>query len=111
MGKEKERVYSRYAVEALMLLGKQIRMRRKQCRWTESELAERAHISRATLQKIEQGHSGCQIGLVFEVAVLLGIPLFVEADAIERFSHMTDTTLALLPQRIYKDNEVVEDDF
>lgn len=58
------------------MLGKQIRLGRKQRRWSEHELAERAGIARATLQKIEKGDPGCAIGLVFEVATLVGVTLF-----------------------------------
>lgn len=48
----KQRTYSRYARQAAALMGEQIRLRRKQRHWTEKALADRAGISRATLQKI-----------------------------------------------------------
>ena len=38
----KDRIYSSYTREAASLLGKQIRLGRKQRKWTEQELAERA---------------------------------------------------------------------
>ncbi len=47
----KDRIYSSYTREAASLLGKQIRLGRKQRKWTEQELAERAGLSRATLRK------------------------------------------------------------
>ena len=49
------RTYSKYAQEAAVLLGEQIKLGRKRRRWSEQNLAERAGISRATLQKIEKG--------------------------------------------------------
>ncbi len=49
----KQRTYSKYAQEAVTLLGEQIKLGRKQRQWSEKNLAERAGISRATLQKIE----------------------------------------------------------
>ncbi|MDJ0861030.1 MAG: helix-turn-helix transcriptional regulator, partial [Gammaproteobacteria bacterium] len=51
----KERTYSRYTREAASLLAKQVQLGRKRRKWTEHELADRAGISRATLQKIEKG--------------------------------------------------------
>ena len=77
------------------LLARQIRLGRKQRRWTELELAERAGISRATLQKIEKGELGVAIGLVFEVAVLVGVPLF-EQESHSLMGHIarTDDKLA-----------------
>lgn len=106
------RTYSKYAREALSLLGKQIRLGRKQRRWSEHELAERAGIARATLQKIEKGDPGCAIGLVFEVAVLVGVPLF-EADlpGLVRQHARLDDKLALLPKAVRSPATAVDDDF
>jgi hypothetical protein len=47
----------------------------RQRKWSEANLAERAGISRATLQKIEAGAMSPAIGLVFEVATLAGSAL------------------------------------
>ena len=108
----KARTYSRYALEAVLLLGKQIKLARKQRKWSEHELADRAGIARATLQKIEKGDAGCAIGLVFEVAALVGLKLF-EADEttlMERHAH-TDDRLALLPKAIHKSKRAIVDDF
>ena len=67
----KQRVYSKYTQEAVTLLGEQIKLGRKQRKWSENALAERSGISRATLQKIESGKMTSAIGLVFEVATLV----------------------------------------
>ncbi|OOG24354.1 transcriptional regulator [Thioalkalivibrio denitrificans] len=106
------RTYSKYSREALSLLGKQIRMGRKQRRWSEHALAERAGIARATLQKIEKGDPGCAIGLVFEVAALVGVPLF-EADmaGLPRQHERLDDKLALLPKAVRPAATAVDDDF
>lgn len=108
----KGRTYSRYAREAGDLLGKQIRLGRKQRRWTESELAERAGISRATLQKIEKGDLSVAIGLVFEVAALVGAKLFdEERSSLATHLDRTNDKLALLPSAVRKRNKAVDDDF
>ena len=66
------RTYSKLTIEAARLLGRQIKLNRKKRKLPMSELAQRAGISRDTLQKIEYGDLTCSLGLVFEVAVLVG---------------------------------------
>ncbi|HGG60925.1 MAG TPA: XRE family transcriptional regulator [Gammaproteobacteria bacterium] len=108
----KERVYSRYTREAATLLGKQIRLGRKQRKWTEHELADRVGISRATLQKIEKGDPRVAIGLVFEAAVLVGVPLFdQEPGSLAAHIDRTDDKLALLPAAVRKRGTPVDDEF
>jgi transcriptional regulator with XRE-family HTH domain len=108
----KQRTYSRYARQAAILMGEQIRLGRKQRRWTEKSLADRAGISRATLQKIENGKMSSAIGLVFEVATLAGVKLF-ESDTLPLSVHIEQTRdkIALLPQRIKSKEKDVYDDF
>ena len=57
-------------------MGEQIKLGRKQRQWSETNLAERAGISRATLQKIENGEMSCAVGSVFDFETLIGIKLF-----------------------------------
>jgi transcriptional regulator with XRE-family HTH domain len=107
-----QRTYSRYAQEAALLLGKQIKLGRKQRKWSEKNLAERVGISRATLQKIENGELTCAIGLVFEAAALVGITLF-EHDRVPlavRIEQANDK-ITLLPQRVRAQTKVADDDF
>lgn len=108
----KQRTYSQYALEAAVLMGEQIKLGRKQRQWSEQNLADRAAISRATLQKIENGDMGCAVGLVFEVAALVSVKLF-ESDSIPLSKHVEHTRdkIALLPQRIKTKNKAVHDDF
>jgi transcriptional regulator with XRE-family HTH domain len=109
----KDRIYSSYTREAASLLGKQIRLGRKQRKWTEQELAQRAGLSRATLQKIEKGDLSVALGLVFEVASLVGVRLF-DPDSARLASHIarTDDKLALLPSAVRKPGKApVDDDF
>jgi transcriptional regulator with XRE-family HTH domain len=113
MGKiVKGRIYSKYTREAGTLLGKLVRLGRKQRKWTEHELADRAGVSRATLQKIEKGDLNVAIGLVFEVAALVGVKLFDEERS-SLVTHLarTDDKLALLPSAVRKRRKAVDDDF
>lgn len=70
------RTYLRTTGDAPTLMGGPIRLTRKK-RKSEADLAERIGIARSTLQSIEKGHAKVEIGLVFEAATLVGVPLFV----------------------------------
>ncbi|MDQ6965602.1 MAG: helix-turn-helix transcriptional regulator [Mariprofundaceae bacterium] len=109
----KARVYSQYCIEASALLGRQIRLGRKQKKWTERDLAERANISRVTLNKIEKGDLSCKIGLVFELASLVGIELFESSHAALTMQlDRTNDKIALLPKAIHSaGRKVIDDDF
>jgi transcriptional regulator with XRE-family HTH domain len=108
----KNRAHSKYTCEAVILLGKQIRLGRKQRKWTEHELSSRAGISRATLQKIEKGDLNVAIGLVFEAAALVGVKLF-DAESTSLADHLSQTNdkLAVLPKAVRKSKKAVDDDF
>jgi transcriptional regulator with XRE-family HTH domain len=108
----KIRSYSQYTKEAASLLGKLIKAGRKKRQWSELDLAERAGIARETVQRIEKGDPTCSIGLVFEAAFLVGVPLFDSdltplATSLER---ITDT-LSLMPKTVRKGERTVDDDF
>ena len=79
---------------------------------TQTDLAKRAGIGRNLLSRIENGEPSCEIGVVFEVAFLLGIPLFSESDS-DR-SRLQANLLkqdSLLPERQRKTKVVINDDF
>ena len=109
---KKARTYSRYTREAAVLLARQVQLGRKQRGWTEHELADRAGISRATVQKIEKGELSVAIGLVFEVAALVGVTLFnEERTSLAAHIARTDDKLALLPSAVRKRRKPVDDAF
>lgn len=94
------------------MMGRLIRLARKQRKMSESDLSARIGIARSTLQLIEKGHPKVEIGLVFEAAALVGLPLFVDepsrlAGEISRI----DDKLALLPQSVRRRRTEVNDDF
>ena len=109
---KQNRTYSRYTVEGLAVLAKMIRLGRLQRRLTAQELAERVGVSRSTLQRIEKGDPGVEIGLMFEAAAIVGIKLF-DADerGIAALSERADDRIALLPRHVYKAGRKVDDDF
>ena len=107
------RAYSRVAREAAALLGTQIRLARKQRRMTAQDVAERAGISRTTLQKIEKGDLKTEVGLVFEVAAIVGVPLFASNPARTMAERArAEAMLALLPASIRPTAaDRIDDDF
>ncbi len=116
----RKRVYSKYAEQAVQLLGQQIKLGRKRKRWSQLELAERAGVGRTTVQKAEAGDMGREIGLVFELASVVGIPLFVpEASdhtraqnaSLAREIRHSEELLALLPRNTHRPRTVADDDF
>jgi len=110
--KNKERVYSRYTNEVLKYLAKQIKTARIERKMTTSELSERAHISRGLLSRIEAGEPSCSIGVVFEIAHILGISLFQsDLDQILQQNKIAQDKLTLLPSRIRSVSIKVDDDF
>lgn len=77
MVKPVSRSYSQYSLNALELLGQLVREARLSKAMTTTDLALRAGISRALLQRIERGDPGCAIGMVFEIAAICGVPLLI----------------------------------
>src|SRR4051812_44399605 len=95
------RAYSPYALEAARLLGLRIGIARRERRWTEQELADRAGINRRTLRRIEVGDPRVAIGLAFEAATLTGVALFHEDPAlVAGEAEAARTRLVLLPRQV-----------
>ncbi|MGJ9404525.1 helix-turn-helix transcriptional regulator [Arthrobacter sp. KK5.5] len=95
-------------LEALQSLGRHISVERRQARWTQAELAERAGISTGTLAAVEKGSQSPSIGTVFEIATLLGIPLVAASEPATR--RQLEERLAVLPTRVRHQVEI-DDDF
>ena len=113
MPKPVNRAASRYAQDAIALLGNSIRVARIEQGLRMDETAERADISRALLRRIEAGDPGSSIGAVFEVAAIVGVPLF-EAERSRLATHLAHQTdkLTLLPGAVRtRRTAAVKDDF
>ncbi|MBM3095622.1 helix-turn-helix domain-containing protein [Ensifer sp. T173] len=108
----RKRSYSRVTREALTMLGKLIRVGRAERRLTAQELADRAGISRTTLSSIEKGTPGPEIGIVFEVASLVGVRLFdYDERTLQMHNARLDEKLSLLPKSVRHTMKEVDDDF
>lgn len=112
MSKPANRAYSRYSENAALLLGRLVRRGRIENGLTVAALAEHAGVSRGLVQRIERGEMGCAIGSVFQVAAIVGVPLFEPSpeDLRARLSEVGDQ-LALLPAAVPPLSRDVKDDF
>jgi transcriptional regulator with XRE-family HTH domain len=103
---------SPYAADAVRLLGQLLRKSRIEKRMTTTDVAVRSGISRGLLHRIESGDPRSTIGAVFEVAAIVGLPLFDAEQAT-----LTDTlktnreVMRLLPRSVRRQRTEVNDDF
>lgn len=112
MAKPATRTYSRYTQQALSLLGALLRAARIEKKIGTQALAERAGISRDLLYRIEKGDPRCEIGVVFELAAILGVPLFEpELGALQKRRLEIEDRLTLLPRAVRAPRTEVQDDF
>jgi transcriptional regulator with XRE-family HTH domain len=93
-------------------MGDTLRAVRIEQRIAQTDLAERAGISRALLVRIERGDPGCAIGSVFEVAAVLCVPLFgLDDRELGREAARLADRRALLPASVRHRRAAVDDDF
>lgn len=96
------RTFSPYTLDAAGVLGTQVAQARREKRWTLEELAERAGVTPFTVRKVERGDPTVAVGTAFEVARLVGVPLFGTDDrtTMEGLLRQGRERLALLPVRV-----------
>lgn len=95
------RQYLTSTTNAVRALGLQLAVARRRHRRTATEVAERAGTTRVTLRRIERGDPAVSIGLYFEVATVLAVPLFGrEGRALAELVAQGERDLALLPSRV-----------
>lgn len=112
MAKPSHPSYSRFAREAVQLLGLMVRTARIERGLTVTDVAERAGVSRGLVQRIEKGEMGCAIGAAFEVAAIVGLRLFdAEPTSLTRHVSTERDKLRLLPQSVRTRTAKVKDDF
>ena len=80
-------------------MGAQIRLARRQRRWSQTELAQRIGITTRTVYKIERGDLSVGLGAAFEAATLVGVPLFhTERSRLAAERDRVEARSALLPR-------------
>ena len=96
----------------IQYLGQLIKITRKERKMSESDLAERVGVVRATIQKIEKGDPSVAIGTVIEATVVLGIPLLGgDKEHITNLSTLLSYMNKLLPSNVRGKVIEVDDDF
>lgn len=90
-------------VDAVTAVGLEIRNARQGRGWTKAELAERAGITPKTLRTVEEGSPGVAMGIVFEVALLVGLDLLGRPeDAMPALVERGRERLSMAPQRVHR---------
>ena len=98
--------------DAVRVFGLHLGAARREQRRTSTEIAERAGITRVTLSRIERGDPDAAIGLYFEVAMILNVPLFgADSRELADLAARGERDLALVPQRIRASQVTVDDNF
>lgn len=104
--------YTTYTRAAITLLGSLVAQARRERGWTLAELATRCQTSVSTMRKVERGQPDVAIGIAFEAAAILQIPLFDPDPAhLAALGRQADDRLRLLPQRIRVKEDPVDDNF
>jgi transcriptional regulator with XRE-family HTH domain len=103
---------SRQATDAALLLGGLVQQGRKVKKWTIAELAQRGGVSVPTVRKVERGDPTVLIGTVFELATLVGVPLFTpDRHELSATARDVRERLTLLPERVHPPSKAVHDAF
>jgi ribosome-binding protein aMBF1 (putative translation factor) len=106
-----QRTYSPYTKKATHLFAQLIQLKRKERGITQKGLADRVRVSRAMVQRIEAGDPKCEIGVVFEIAFLLGIQLFGEEKTHTTLMESLQDKISLLPASVRESKQEVSSDF
>lgn len=88
-------------VDAVLLeIGTAVAQRRRLARLTQQTLADRAHVSRSTVARIEAGDPGTRLGMLVAVANALGLRRALSEALSPVFDPSTNATaLEQLPRR------------
>lgn len=104
--------YSPQTMDAARVLGLRIAQGRRERKWTQAELCERAGVARATVRNAERGVPTVAVGVMFELATLVGVTLFGRPpDQLPDLAARERDRLALLPAHVYPRRMADDDDF
>ena len=104
--------YSPQTLDAARVLGLRIAEGRRRRRWTQAELCERAGVSKATLRNAERGEPTVAVGVMFELATLVGVELYgLPPGDLRDLAARESDRLALLPAHVHPRHVSVDDNF
>lgn len=96
----------------LKTLGKLIHVARTERGLSQTNLAQRLNVSRYSVMAIEKGDPKVAIGVVFEAALIVGIPLLADNNkALQKLEGTLSSFTAILPKRARFKNEPTDDNF
>ena len=97
---------------ALTTFASMIKTARINGNMSQQELAQRLHINRLTVAALEKGKPTVGIGIAFEAATIVGVPLLVEdINQLNTQSRLIYQILSLLPERAGRKPKRVDDEF
>jgi transcriptional regulator with XRE-family HTH domain len=104
--------YSPQTLDAARVLGLTIAEGRRKRRWTQADLCERAGVSKATLRNAEHGEPTVAVGVMFELATLVGVDLYgLPPGDLRSLVARENDRLSLLPGHVYPRHVSIDDDF
>ena len=104
--------YSKKTHIYLQHLANLLQIARKTRNVTVEELGKRCDISKRTMIKVLQGDPTVKIGVYFQAAVVLDIPLFEEDESRLQNAFQTGKTIEMMmPRRIQQQKVVLDDNF
>ena len=104
--------YSPQTLDAARVLGLRIAEGRRQRRWTQADLSERAGVSKVTLRNAERGEPTVAVGVIFELAILVGVELYgLPPGNLRDLATREGDRLALLPAHVYRRQVSPDDEF
>ena len=104
------REFSPATREALTLFADRVRVSRRERRLRAAEVAERVGVSLTTIRKVERGDPTVALGTAFEVATIVGVPLFGDDQQRRGLeAEYLRARLAVLPDAVR--HPEVDDDF
>lgn len=106
-----QRIYSPATLSTLQILSQLIQIKRRERGLTQLALAERIGVSRSLVQRVEAADARCEIGVVFEMAQLLGITLFQAPGTHPAVLASLRDKLALLPAHVVVSRQEINNDF
>jgi len=107
-----DRVLSKLSRLALKTFGALIRAARTERGLSQSNLAERLNVSRYSVIAIEKGDPKVAIGVFFEAATIVGIPLLADnALELQKSQRTLASFNAVLPKRVRFKDEPTDDNF
>lgn len=107
-----EASFSKITLIALKTLGEMIKLARTDRALSQDNLAKRLNVSRHTVIALEKGNPKVSIGVVFEAATIVGLPLLAESETeLRKLQKITAGFNAILPKKVRTKKERLDDDF